>query len=88
MRNAMIASRLKSWFGSLAPTTRPPTADRTAIRSPGCIYRNRGISALEKSINLGASSIPYLDLTGIQAAIEEGLGVTVLAKVQSPTIYR
>ncbi len=50
----------------------------------GCIYRNRGVQALD---NAGQSwrivyTIP--DLTGIQAAIEEGLGVTVLAKSTVP----
>ena len=50
----------------------------------GCIYRNRGtqiLSAAEQPWRI-VYTIP--DLTGIEAAIEEGLGVTVLAKSTVP----
>ena len=50
----------------------------------GCIYRNRGISALEKIHQPWRIVYTIPDLTGIQPAIEEGLGVTVLAKSTVP----
>jgi len=54
------------------------------VAQEGCIYRHRAIQSLR---NVGQDyrvvyTIP--DLAGIQAAIEEGLGVTVLAKSTVP----
>ncbi|MCF7980727.1 MAG: LysR family transcriptional regulator [Pseudomonadales bacterium] len=50
----------------------------------GCIYRHRGINALKKIHQPWRIVYTIPDLTGIQAAIEEGLGVTVLAKSTVP----
>lgn len=50
----------------------------------GCIYRKRGISALDQIEQPWRIVYTIPDLTGIQAAIEEGLGVTVLAKSTVP----
>lgn len=50
----------------------------------GCIYRNRGITSLDKIKQPWRIVYTIPDLTGIQAAIEEGLGVTVLAKSTVP----
>jgi DNA-binding transcriptional LysR family regulator len=54
----------------------------------GCIYRKRGVERLD------CAQVPWRivytipDLTGIQAAIEEGLGVTVLARSTVPENLR
>lgn len=50
----------------------------------GCIYRKRGTAALDKAHQPWRIVYTIPDLTGIQAAIEEGLGVTVLAKSTVP----
>lgn len=50
----------------------------------GCIYRNRGVQALNHASQSWRIVYTIPDLTGIQAAIEEGLGVTVLAKSTVP----
>jgi len=50
----------------------------------GCLYRQRGTAALNKSRQAWRIVYTIPDLTGIQAAIEEGLGVTVLAKSTVP----
>ena len=50
----------------------------------GCIYRNRAIKALEQVNQPWQIVYTIPDLTGIQYAIQEGLGVTVLAKSTVP----
>jgi DNA-binding transcriptional LysR family regulator len=50
----------------------------------GCIYRHRAISVLDKSQQPWQIVYTNPDLTGIQYAIQEGLGVTVLAKSTVP----
>lgn len=50
----------------------------------GCIYRKRAIDRLNKNHRPWQIVYTIPDLTGIQAAIEEGLGVTVLAKSTVP----
>ncbi len=50
----------------------------------GCIYRNRATSILNKAEQPWRITYINPDLTGIQTAIEEGLGVTVLAKGTVP----
>ena len=51
----------------------------------GCIYRHRAIRVLDKSQQPWQIVYTNPDLTGIQYAIQEGLGVTVLAKSTVPT---
>ena len=57
---------------------------RLIVAPEGCIYRKRGIK------HLNASNIPWqivytiMDISGMQAAIEEGLGITVLAESAVP----
>lgn len=57
---------------------------RLIVAPEGCIYRKRGIQHLD------ASNIPWqivytiMDLSGVQAAIEAGLGITVLAESAVP----
>ena len=50
----------------------------------GCIYRKRAIEKLEENKQDWRIVYTIADLSGIQAAIEEGLGVTVLAKSTVP----
>ena len=50
----------------------------------GCIYRKRAIDKLDKLNRPWRIVYTIPDLSGIQSAIEEGLGVTVLAKSTVP----
>ena len=50
----------------------------------GCIYRNRASTKLSQAKVPWRITYTNPDLSGIQAAIEEGLGVTVLAKSTVP----
>ena len=50
----------------------------------GCIYRHRAIQVLDRSQQPWQIVYTIPDLTGIQHAIEEGLGVTVLARSTVP----
>ena len=54
------------------------------VAQEGCIYRHRAIQSLKKIGQPYRVIYTIPDLTGIQAAIEEGLGVTVLAKSTVP----
>ncbi len=60
-------------------------AKLSLIAAPeGCIYRKRGIERLDGAGVDWRMVYTIPDLTGIQAAIEEGLGVTVLARSTVP----
>ena len=50
----------------------------------GCIYRRRALTILQQAGHKCRIVYTIPDLTGIQAAINEGLGVTVLAKSTVP----
>lgn len=50
----------------------------------GCIYRQRALRCLGESKRACRIVYTIPDLTGIQAAIEEGLGITVLARSTVP----
>ena len=50
----------------------------------GCLYRNRGTKALNRANQPWRVVYTIPDLTGIKAAIEEGLGITVLANSTVP----
>ncbi|MBX2858418.1 MAG: LysR family transcriptional regulator [Cellvibrionaceae bacterium] len=50
----------------------------------GCIYRKRAVARLEQSNRPWQIIYTNPDLSGIQAAIEEGLGITVLARSTVP----
>ena len=54
------------------------------VAQEGCIYRHRAIQSLHKTGQAFRVVYTIPDLAGIQAAIEEGLGVTVLAKSTVP----
>ncbi|MEP0176912.1 MAG: LysR family transcriptional regulator [Paraglaciecola sp.] len=50
----------------------------------GCIYRSRVISKLKQQTQKWKISYTNADLTGITAAIKQGLGITALAKSSVP----
>lgn len=54
------------------------------VAQEGCIYRHRALQSLRKIGQPHRVVYTIPDLAGIQAAIEEGLGVTVLAKSTVP----
>ena len=55
------------------------------VAAEGCIYRQRAIQRLDQSELPWQIVYTNPDLTGIQYAIQEDLGVTVLAKSTVPT---
>ncbi len=66
-----------------------PMKKLSLIAAPeGCIYRKRGIERLDAAGVQWRMVYTIPDLTGIQAAIEEGLGVTVLARSTVPQNLR
>ncbi|AOT06823.1 LysR family transcriptional regulator [Pseudoalteromonas luteoviolacea] len=57
----------------------------TLVAAPeGCIYRRRAIEALQQSGRSFRIVYSNADLTGLTAALKEGLGITVLAKNTVP----
>jgi len=54
------------------------------VAPQGCIYRQRAIEVLDNIKQPWQIVYNIPDLTGIQYAIQEGLGVTVLAKSTVP----
>jgi len=58
------------------------------VAPEGCIYRKRGAKQLKDNHRDWRIVYTIPDLTGIQAAINEGLGVTVLAKSTVPENLR
>ena len=54
------------------------------VAAQGCIYRHRAIQTLDRGDQPWQIVYTIPDLTGIQYAIQEGLGVTVLAKSTVP----
>lgn len=54
------------------------------VASEGCIYRNRAIQRLKQADLPSRILFTIPDLSGIQAALAEGLGVTVLTKGTVP----
>lgn len=58
------------------------------VAPKGCIYRKRGAEQLKDNNRDWRIVYTIPDLTGIQAAINEGLGVTVLAKSTVPENLR
>ncbi len=55
------------------------------VAPEGCIYRSRGIKLLDQKSQPWSVVYTIQDLTGLMAAIQEGLGVTVLTKSTVPS---
>jgi DNA-binding transcriptional LysR family regulator len=70
------------WVGDLTLTKHKLV---TLVVAPeGCIYRKRAITALEQAKLEWRIVYTNADLTGLTAALKEGLGITVLAKKTVP----
>ena len=72
------------WVAGSDMTSQKVSVVPLIVASQGCIYRNRAIRMLDKSKQPWQIVYTNPDLTGIQYAIQEGLGVTVLAKSTVP----
>ncbi|MBQ4832099.1 LysR family transcriptional regulator [Pseudoalteromonas sp. MMG010] len=71
------------WVGNLAQANNSVV---TLVTAPdGCIYRRRATDALKKAGIKYRIVYSNADLTGLIAAIKEGLGITVLAKSTVPS---
>ena len=76
------------WVTSASHDThRQPTLPLIVAPTP-CLYRARAIKALKDVGRSWRISYTNTDISGIQAAIEEGLGVTVLAQKTVPDTLR
>jgi DNA-binding transcriptional LysR family regulator len=62
-----------------------PKANLSLVLAPdGCVYRSRVISKLKQQTQQWRISYTNADLSGITAAIKQGLGISVLAKSSVP----
>jgi DNA-binding transcriptional LysR family regulator len=72
------------WVGDLS-LIKDASQVVTLVTAPeGCIYRRRAIEALQQAGIKHRVIYSNADLTGLTAALKEGLGVTVLAKSTVP----
>ncbi|TFH69220.1 LysR family transcriptional regulator [Gammaproteobacteria bacterium LSUCC0057] len=72
------------WVGGAAPLLANHTALPLVVAPEGCIYRKRGLERLRQINRKWQISYTNPDLSGLQTAIEQGLGITVLAKSTVP----
>ena len=85
---SFIGSDELVWVTSASHDThRQPTLPLIVAPSP-CLYRARAIKVLKDVGRSWRISYTNTDISGIQAAIEEGLGVTVLAQKTVPDSLR
>ena len=85
---AYIGSDELVWVTSASHDThRQPTLPLIVAPTP-CLYRARAIKVLKDVGRSWRISYTNTDISGIQAAIEEGLGVTVLAQKTVPDTLR
>ncbi len=71
-----VGDKAKPLAGDMIPLVLAPD---------GCIYRSRVIEQLKQQTRPWKISYTNADLTGLTAAIKEGLGITALAKSSTPT---
>ena len=72
------------WVSKPEYNTQKPSPIPLIVAPEGCIYRQRATKVLNKIREPWQIVYNIPDLTGIQYAIQEGLGVTVLAKSTVP----
>jgi DNA-binding transcriptional LysR family regulator len=72
------------WVSGSEYNAQKPPPVPLIVAPEGCIYRQRAIRVLNKIKQSWQIVYNIPDLTGIQYAIHEGLGVTVLAKSTVP----
>ncbi len=82
--SALVKTDPLVWVAGSDMTSQKVSVVPLIVASQGCIYRNRAIRMLDKSKQPWQIVYTNPDLTGIQYAIQEGLGVTVLAKSTVP----
>ena len=82
--SALVKTDPLVWVAGSDMTSQKVSVVPLIVASQGCIYRNRAIRILDKSKQPWQIVYTNPDLTGIQYAIQEGLGVTVLAKSTVP----
>jgi DNA-binding transcriptional LysR family regulator len=71
------------WVGDRNLT--PQRANLSLVLAPdGCVYRSRVISKLKQQTQQWRISYTNADISGITAAIKQGLGISVLAKSSVP----
>ena len=72
------------WVASADKPILKPGVVPLIVAAQGCIYRSRAIQTLDRGNQPWQVVYTIPDLTGIQYAIQEGLGVTELAKSTVP----
>ena len=82
--SALVKTDPLVWVAGSDMTSQKVSVVPLIVASQGCIYRNSAIRMLDKSKQPWQIVYTNPDLTGIQYAIQEGLGVTVLAKSTVP----
>ncbi len=76
------------WVGGANSLLQPDRALPLVLAPEGCIYRKRGLTKLRQLGRQWQISYTNPDVSGIQTAIEQGLGITVLAKsTVPPSLY-
>ena len=83
-RGSQVKADELVWVYSPEHNVHTQTTIPLIVAPEPCIYRSRGISRLTKIKQAWNIVYTNQDLSGIQAAIEEGIGVTVLAKSTVP----
>jgi DNA-binding transcriptional LysR family regulator len=71
------------WVGDRSVANLPSTLS-LVLAPDGCIYRSRVISKLKQQTQQWRISYTNADLSGITAAIKQGLGISALAKSSVP----
>jgi DNA-binding transcriptional LysR family regulator len=71
------------WVGDRS-LANPQTSLSLVLAPDGCVYRSRVISRLKQQTLQWRISYTNADLSGITAAIKQGLGISVLAKSSVP----
>lgn len=76
------------WVSSAASRAHNQDTLPLVAAPSGCIYRKRALQQLGRAKRKCRIVYTIPDLTGIQAAIDEGLGITVLAKSTVPNTLK
>lgn len=71
------------WVGD-HPLSHQPDSLSLVLAPDGCVYRSRVINKLKQQTQQWRISYTNADLTGITAAIKQGLGISALAKSSVP----
>lgn len=71
------------WVGD-HPFSHQPDSLSLVLAPDGCVYRSRVINKLKQQTQQWRISYTNADLTGITAAIKQGLGISALAKSSVP----